>query len=76
MAIAQAIRWVIREFFAARRKDAGELTEEETRAFEAELRERILEATRSDRERWERVIEHLEGVESGQNPSEATGDGR
>jgi len=65
MAIAQAIRWVIREFFAARRKDAGELTEEELKALETGLRERIRAATQSNRERWDQVIEHLESLEAG-----------
>jgi hypothetical protein len=54
---------VIREFFAARRKDAGALTEEEIRALEEGLRERIVEVTQSDRERWDRVIEHLEEID-------------
>lgn len=63
MAIAQAIRWAIREFLAARKKDAAELTEREFEVLEKDLRRRIMEATGSDRERWDRVIGRLEEID-------------
>jgi hypothetical protein len=64
MAIVQAIRWVIRELVALREKSTGELTEEELRVLEEKLRDRIVTATETDRERWDSVIRHLEELEN------------
>lgn len=63
LAIAQAIRWVVGELAALRKRNEEELTEEELQLLEEKLRDRILAASETDQEAWDRVIRHLEELD-------------